>query len=82
MSPGWRGNCPALYHGSRFVVQPDLTVVCDPAELTERGMTGPPDLVLQIVSPGSGFYGTDTITAGISDAIVVDLAEVCPANRP
>lgn len=108
------------------VVQPDLTVVYDPGKLTEQGMTGPPDLVIEIVSPDSGFHdrsrkfdlyrdsgvreywivdpdervveiyrlegagsyrrvgafgGTDTITAGITDAIVVDLAEVFPTNR-
>lgn len=36
------------------VVQPDLTVTCDPAKLTRQGMTGPPDLVVEIVSPESG----------------------------
>ncbi|MFP4407236.1 MAG: Uma2 family endonuclease [Spirochaetaceae bacterium] len=36
------------------VVQPDLTVCCDPEKLTEQGMTGPPDLVVEIVSPESG----------------------------
>jgi Uma2 family endonuclease len=38
------------------VVQPDLTVVCDEAKLTEQGVTGPPDLVIEIVSPDSGFH--------------------------
>jgi Uma2 family endonuclease len=38
------------------VVQPDLTVVCDPAKLTEQGVTGAPDLVVEIVSPDSGFH--------------------------
>ena len=36
------------------VVQPDITVTCDRAKLTEQGMTGPPDLVIEIVSPESG----------------------------
>lgn len=36
------------------VVQPDITVTCDRAKLTEQGMTGPPDLVIEIVSPDSG----------------------------
>jgi Uma2 family endonuclease len=36
------------------VVQPDLTLCCDPGKLTEEGMTGPPDLVVEIVSPESG----------------------------
>jgi Uma2 family endonuclease len=36
------------------VVQPDITVTCDRTKLTEQGMTGPPDLVIEIVSPDSG----------------------------
>lgn len=36
------------------VVQPDLTVCCDRSRLTEQGMTGPPALVVEIVSPDSG----------------------------
>ncbi|TVR87466.1 MAG: Uma2 family endonuclease [Spirochaetaceae bacterium] len=36
------------------VVQPDITVSCDPTKLTEQGMTGAPDLVVEIVSPESG----------------------------
>ena len=36
------------------VVQPDITVNCDPTKLTEQGMTGAPDLVVEIVSPESG----------------------------
>ena len=36
------------------VVQPDITVTCDRSKLTEQGMTGPPDLVIEIVSPDSG----------------------------
>jgi len=38
------------------VVQPDLTIVCDPDKLTEQGVTGAPDLVIEIVSPDSGFH--------------------------
>jgi Uma2 family endonuclease len=108
------------------VVQPDLTIVCDPDKLTERGMTGPPDLVVEIASSDTGFHdrsrkfdlyrdsgvreywivdpdervvevyrleatggyrrvrafgGSDTVTAGITDVIVIDLSEVFPAGR-
>ena len=38
------------------VVQPDLTVISDESKLTDEGMTGAPDLVIEIVSPGSGFH--------------------------
>jgi len=36
------------------VLQPDITVTCDPAKLTEQGMSGAPELVVEIVSPESG----------------------------
>lgn len=32
------------------VVQPDITVVCDPSKLDERGMKGAPDLVVEVFS--------------------------------
>lgn len=36
------------------VVQPDVVVVCDAEKLTEQGMTGPPDLVVEVISSDSG----------------------------
>lgn len=35
------------------VVQPDLSVVCDPAKLDERGCRGAPDWVVEVTSPAS-----------------------------
>ena len=35
------------------VVQPDLCVVCDPSKLDERGCIGAPELIIEILSPGS-----------------------------
>jgi Uma2 family endonuclease len=32
------------------VYRPDLVVVCDPSKLTFRGVEGPPDLVVEVVS--------------------------------
>ena len=32
------------------VVQPDITVICDLSKITERGCTGAPDLVVEVVS--------------------------------
>ena len=42
----------------RTVVQPDICVVCDLAKLDEKGCLGPPDMVVEIMSPGS--VGHDT----------------------
>ena len=35
------------------VVQPDLTVVCDPAKLDDKGCRGTPDLIVEIISPST-----------------------------
>ncbi len=35
------------------VVQPDLSVICDPAKLDDRGCRGAPDWVVEVLSPGS-----------------------------
>jgi Uma2 family endonuclease len=35
------------------IVQPDITVVCDPKKITERGCEGVPDLIVEIVSKSS-----------------------------
>jgi Uma2 family endonuclease len=35
------------------IVQPDLSVVCDPGKLDEKGCLGPPDLIIEIISPST-----------------------------
>ena len=34
-------------------VEPDLSVICDKNKLTDKGCTGAPDWIIEIVSPGS-----------------------------
>lgn len=34
-------------------VEPDISVICDPSKLDDRGCKGAPDLVIEIVSPSS-----------------------------
>jgi hypothetical protein len=46
------------------VVQPDLTVICDPAKLDEKGCLGSPDLIIEIISPSTAthdYAGVNTI---------------------
>ena len=38
---------------ARTVLQPDITVVCDPAKLKPRGCFGAPDLIVEIISPST-----------------------------
>jgi Uma2 family endonuclease len=35
------------------VVQPDICVICDPEKIDEFGCVGPPDLIIEILSPGN-----------------------------
>lgn len=55
------GNChvyPApfavkLFQDSEDIVEPDISVICDHSKLTDRGCTGAPDWVIEIVSPSN-----------------------------
>lgn len=38
------------------VVQPDLSVICSPSKLDDRGCKGAPDLVVKVISPSSLKY--------------------------
>ena len=40
------------------VVQPDISVICDPNKLDEHGCKGAPDLTLEILSPSNVQYDT------------------------
>ena len=35
------------------VVQPDITVICDPSKIDERGCKGVPDMIIEILSPST-----------------------------
>ena len=38
------------------VVEPDISVICNPNKLTDRGCTGAPDWITEIVSPSSSSH--------------------------
>ena len=55
------GDCEAFHApidlflpGEESVYQPDMLVVCDPTKVSERGIEGVPDLVVEILSPSTG----------------------------
>lgn len=39
-----------------FVVQPDLSIVCDPDKADSHGCKGAPDMVIEVISPSSARY--------------------------
>ena len=42
-----------LNEHDKTYVEPDISVICDPDKLDDRGCNGAPDWILEIVSPGS-----------------------------
>lgn len=36
---------------SRNIVQPDISVICDKNKLTDKGCTGSPDMIVEVISP-------------------------------
>lgn len=38
------------------IVEPDISVICDSNKLTERGCTGAPDWIIEIVSPSNSSH--------------------------
>ncbi|WP_297424201.1 Uma2 family endonuclease [Clostridium sp.] len=36
---------------SKNVVQPDISVICDKSKLTDKGCTGSPDMIVEVISP-------------------------------
>ena len=36
---------------AKNVVQPDISVICDKSKLTDKGCTGAPDMIIEVVSP-------------------------------
>lgn len=36
---------------SKNIVQPDISVICDKSKLTDKGCTGSPDMIIEIISP-------------------------------
>lgn len=58
-------------------VEPDLSIICDPHKITEKGCHGAPDWVIEIVSPGSRSmdYFTKLFkyqTSGVREYWIVD----------
>lgn len=40
----------------KTIVEPDISVICDPNKLTDRGCTGAPDWIIEIISPSTSSH--------------------------
>ena len=66
-----------LNEDDKNYVEPDISVICSPDKLTDKGCTGAPDWIIEIVSPGSRRtdYYTKLFkyrTAGVREYWIVD----------
>lgn len=66
-----------LNENDRNYVEPDISVICDPKKLNDRGCAGAPDWIIEIVSPGSrpmDYYKKlfKYRTAGVREYWIVD----------
>jgi Uma2 family endonuclease len=66
-----------LNENDKNYVEPDISVICDPNKLTDKGCSGAPDWIIEIVSPGSRRmdYYTKLFkyrTAGVREYWIVD----------
>jgi len=42
-----------LFNDRKTIVEPDISVICDPNKLTDRGCSGAPDWIVEITSPSN-----------------------------
>ena len=63
--------------GNINYVEPDISIICDPDKLNDKGCNGAPDWIIEIVSPSSRKmdYITKTnlyMNAGVKEYWIVD----------
>jgi Uma2 family endonuclease len=45
-----------LNEDDKTIVEPDISVICDPNKLTDKGCTGSPDWIIEITSPSNSSH--------------------------
>ena len=65
----------------RNVVEPDISIICDPNKLTDRGCTGAPDWIVEIVSPSNSSHDYIRKLNLYADAGVREYWIVNPMNQ-
>lgn len=70
-----------LKEGMKTIVEPDISVICDRNKLTDRGCTGAPDWIIEIVSAGNSSYDYITKLNLYADAHVREYWIVDPRSE-
>lgn len=70
-----------LWEERKTIVEPDISVICDRNKLTERGCTGAPDWIIEIISPGNSSHDYIRKLNLYADAGVREYWIVNPINR-
>jgi Uma2 family endonuclease len=63
------------------VVQPDVLIVCDPEKLDDRGVSGAPDWVAEVLSPSTARYDRTTKLRAYERAAVPEVWLIDPTDR-
>lgn len=63
------------------IVEPDISVICNPDNITKRGYTGAPDWIIEIVSPSNSFHDYITKLNLYADTGVREYWIVDPMKR-
>jgi Uma2 family endonuclease len=71
----------AVILGPDDVLQPDLVVVDSPAQISDRGIEGPPLLIIEVLSPGTTVYDRTTKSRRYAALGVLHYWIVDPATR-
>lgn len=66
-----------LTKDDRTTVEPDISVICDPDKITNRGCEGAPDWIIEVISPGNAKHDhvrklSLYIDAGVREYWIVD----------
>ena len=70
-----------LHKEEDTVLEPDISVICDTSKLTDKGCTGAPDWIIEIVSPSNPSHDYITKLGLYHDAGVREYWIVDPQNN-
>lgn len=66
-----------LFNDGKNIVEPDLSIICDRSKLTDRGCTGAPDWIIEIISPSTSSHDYVRklnlyLNAGVKEYWIID----------